>query len=131
MSQSSKLENLSRALQRLIEAAQVAKENDDSIIRDGLIQRFEFTYELVWKALKEYFELNGIVDKYSPKSVFKEAYAQNLINNEQTWLMIIDDRNLTSHIYNETVAKEIAERIISCYVKEFEVLTQKLAEERE
>jgi nucleotidyltransferase substrate binding protein (TIGR01987 family) len=85
MSQSGqKLENLIRALQRLQEAARAAEADDNAIIRDGLIQRFEFTYELAWKALKDYLEQNGIVDKYSPKGVFKEAYAQRLVGNEQT-----------------------------------------------
>lgn len=124
-----KLENLVKALGRLKEAAQMAKDNDDSIVRDGLIQRFEFTYELVWKALKEYLEENGIFERNSPKMVFKEAYALGIITNEQTWLSIIDDRNLTTHIYNEAVAVEIAGRIISSYLPEFEALAQKLMNE--
>lgn len=121
-----KLENLVKALGRLKEAAQMARDKDDSIVRDGLIQRFEFTYELVWKALKEYLEENGIFERNSPKTVFKEAYALGIITNEQTWLSIINDRNLTTHLYNEAVAIEIAGRIISSYLPEFEALTQKL-----
>jgi nucleotidyltransferase substrate binding protein (TIGR01987 family) len=87
-----KLENLVKALHRLKEAACAVQRKDDAIIRDGLIQRFEFTYELIWKALKEYLEENGIFGKNSPKAVFKQAYALGLITNEQTWLSVINDR---------------------------------------
>lgn len=124
-----KLSNFQNALKRLREAAAVLTENNGSdVIRDGVIQRFEFTYELAWKTIKEYLENVGIVDKNSPKAVIKEAYAQKLITNEQNWLIMINDRNLTSHIYNEEIAREVAERITGCYIIEFEALIKNLQE---
>jgi nucleotidyltransferase substrate binding protein (TIGR01987 family) len=98
------------------------KNNASDVVRDGVIQRFEFTYELAWKATKEYLEYLGIVDRNSPKAVIKEAYAQNLITSEQNWLLMINDRNLTSHVYKEEMAQEIAERIVNCYINEFDEL---------
>ncbi|HOJ10772.1 MAG TPA: nucleotidyltransferase substrate binding protein [Clostridiales bacterium] len=122
-----KLMNFSNALQRLKEAAKELEARDASdVIRDGVIQRFEFTYELAWKAAKEYLEDAGIVDKNSPKAVIKEAYAQKLISDEQTWLLMLNDRNLTTHAYKEEIAKEIAARIINSYISEFENLLLKM-----
>lgn len=123
----SKLTNFKNALDRLKEAAIEFNQTDASdVIRDGLIQRFEFTYELSWKTTKEYLEDIGIVDKNSPKAVIKEAYVQKLIVNEENWLLMLSDRNMTSHVYREEMAEEIAKRIAICYIKEFELLLEKL-----
>ena len=122
-----KLENFANALKRLNEAVVESKQaNASDVVRDGMIQRFEFTYELAWKTTKEYLEQLGIADLNSPKSVMKEAYARKIITDEETWLLIMKDRNLTPHVYREEVTIEIAERIMSRYVAEFEALLQKL-----
>lgn len=124
-----KLNNLNKALKRLKEAAvEMDKTHSSDVVRDGLIQRFEFTYELAWKATKDYLEDIGIMDKNSPKVVIKEAYAQKLICNEQIWLSMIKDRNMTSHLYKEAMAKEIAERIMNCYIHEFDKLVKALSD---
>lgn len=122
-----KLNNFYNALQRLKEGVIEFKQADASdVVRDGVIQRFEFTYELAWKTTKGYLEDLGIVDHNSPKAVFKEAFAQKLIVDEKNWLLMISDRNKTSHVYKEAMAKEIAERIASCYINEFELLLREL-----
>lgn len=122
-----KLNNFQNALQRLKEAAvELEKSNASDVVRDGLIQRFEFTYELAWKTTKEYLQDQGIVDKNSPKAVIKEAYAQKLILNEKNWLLMLNDRNMTLHLYKEEMSKEIAERITKCYIKELDDLLNKL-----
>ena len=102
------------------------KENASDVIRDGLIQRFEFTYELAWKTIKEYLEDIGIMDRNSPKAVIKEAYVQKIIINENNWLLMINDRNMTSNVYKEEMAEEIASRIVDCYIMEFDLLLEKL-----
>ncbi len=118
-----KLNNFSNAIKRLKEAIdEFEKNNISDVIRDGVIQRFEFTYELAWKTTKEYLEDIGIVDRNSPKAVIKEAYAQKLIVDEKNWLLMLADRNMTSHVYKEEMAEEIAERIINNYINEFENL---------
>ncbi|HHY05496.1 MAG TPA: nucleotidyltransferase [Clostridia bacterium] len=124
-----KLSNFKKALQRLKEAAeQFKQDNANDVIRDGVIQRFEFTYELAWKTTKDYLESIGIVDKNSPRAVFKEAYAQKLIMNEENWLLMLKDGNLTSHVYKEEIAEEITKRIINIYIREFDDLLSKLQE---
>lgn len=122
-----KLSSFYKAIERLKEAdKEYHKQGISDVIRDGFIQRFEFTYELSWKTTKVFLEGTGIVDLNSPKSVIKEAYAQKLICDEKNWLLMLNDRNLSSHIYKEDVAIEIAERISGCYIKEFEFLLKEL-----
>jgi len=124
-----KLSNFRNALQRLKEAAtELQQRSASDVVRDGVIQRFEFTYELAWKSTKEYLEDIGIVDKLSPKAVIKEAYAQKIILDEQNWLLMLQDRNMTSHVYKEEMAQEIAERITVHYINEFELLLQKFCQ---
>jgi len=118
-----KLINFEKAIARLKEAIDEYKQEDSSkVVRDGLIQRFEFTYELAWKTTKVYLEQIGIVDRNSPKAVIQEAYLQKLITNEENWILMIKDRNLTSHVYDEDMAEEIADRIADTYIVEFESL---------
>jgi len=124
----SKLSNFNNALQRLKEAVEEFKQQGASdVVRDGVIQRFEFTYELAWKTTKVFLEDTGIVDINSPKAVLKEAYAQKLISDEKNWLLMLNDRNMTSHMYKEEMAVEIAQRISDRYIKEFELLLRKIS----
>lgn len=119
-----KLENFSKALNRLKEAL---KEKESPLSIDGTIQRFEFTFEMAWKVLKKFLYYDGI-DTKSVRECIKKAYQTDYIDNEEVWLSILEDRNLTSHIYNENQAKTIYDRIISKYIKEFEILENKLKE---
>jgi len=115
-----KISNFQNALRRLKEATlELEKSNASDVVRDGVIRRFEFTYELAWKMTKEYLEDLGITDNNSPKAVIKEAFAQKLIFNEEIWLLMLKDRNMTTHVYKEEMAQEIADRIKKFYVKEF------------
>lgn len=123
-----KINNFKKALQRLEEAAnELYREKDRAVVRDALIYRFEFTYELAWKTTKDYLESLGIMDKNSPKAVIQEAYLQKLILNEDNWLTMIKDRNMTSHLYKEEMAKEISLRIINTYIKEFNDLLKSIS----
>jgi len=122
-----KLSNFNNALQRLKEAdKEFNTQGVSDVVRDGFIRRFEFTYELAWKTTKVYLEDTGMIDINSPKAVIKEAYAQKLISDEKNWLLMLNDRNMTSHMYKEDMAAEIAERISGRYIKEFELLFKEL-----
>lgn len=87
---------------------------DVSVIeRDAAIQRFEYSFEAVWKAVRAYlFEFEGI-DAASPKKVLRESRNVSLLSDEQTalGLEMVDDRNLTSHTYHEGLAQRIFERL--------------------
>lgn len=111
-----KYDNLKRAHARLQEACQVYDGKND-MIRDSVIQRFEFTYELTHRMLQEYMKYEGVtIENSFPRTIFKTAYANNLIDSEKLWLKLIEDRNATSHIYSEKMADPIADRICKDYV---------------
>ena len=106
--------NFSNALNKFIEAineeAILKEEGFYDIFLDLIIKRFEFTYEMSWKAIKRYLDFVGI-DAKTPRSAFKEAYAISLITNENIWLDMINQRNLSSHIYDEWEISDILYKI--------------------
>ena len=81
---------------------------------DACIQRFEFTIELFWKLLKRILESKGQEATY-PKDVLREAFKGMLINEEDVWLQMLEDRNKTSHAYNQDLADEIYNHITTNY----------------
>jgi nucleotidyltransferase substrate binding protein (TIGR01987 family) len=83
---------------------------------DGAIQRFEFTYELFWKFLKVHLQRQGIMVN-TPKECFKEAFKLGILQDEETALRIVDDRNLTTHLYDKATSREVFGRIKSVYFK--------------
>lgn len=78
--------------------------------RDSAIKRFELTFELSWKALKEYLAYKGIVCR-SPRDCLQEAFKVGLISDNPLWLQMIDDRNEAVHTYNERFAEKIYGRL--------------------
>lgn len=111
-----KFMNLKRAYMKLNEVSEIY-DGKNEIVRDSLIQRFEFTYELTHKTLKEFMKYLGVTLENSfPRTIYKKAYTNNLISDDKVWISLLEDRNSTSHIYNENLASEIAERIVHDYV---------------
>lgn len=102
------LDSLNASLERLGAALLIPE--DQPLAVDGTIQRFEFTFELFWKALQRLLADQGIAAN-SPKSVLQHAYRLGWLQNEEHWLKMLDDRNLTSHTYREPLALEIYRRI--------------------
>ena len=92
-----------KALSKLDEAL---KAETSELIRDAAIQRFEFSYELMWKSLKHVLKESGVIC-HSPKSCFKEAFSQGWIEDEELWLQMLSDRNLTTHTYDEALAVKV------------------------
>lgn len=106
----------------------VAEGNGD-IVLDVAVKRFEFTYEMAWKALKRFLDYLGI-DARAPRPVFKEAYAQGLLSDEQVWLDMIEMRNLSSHVYDEQEVSRILselERYLAAFDSLLKQLRQTLA----
>jgi len=101
---------LASALQRLDEVLQEDISIHNSFV-DATIQRFEFSIELFWKALKKKLFYGYGIDAQSPKTVLQQAYINKLISDEKIWLDMLKDRNLTSHTYNQELALEIYYRI--------------------
>lgn len=122
-----KLDDFQRACKRLDEATKLEPVND--IIFDGVIQRFEFTFELSWKLLKLHLEFTGIGELRSPRATIREAYAAGIIDNGDEWISMMEDRNKTSHIDDEEEAKIIYLKIVKKYNTLLNELAVKLEQE--
>ena len=110
-----KFQNFKNALNRLKEGILKFDESND-LLRDGLIQRFEFTFELAWKTLKVCFEEDGLIRLNAPKTVLREAFSAGIIKDDELWLAMLNDRNSTLHIYSEQLAIQICDNIKVKYV---------------
>ncbi len=121
-----KIENYKRAIAQLEEAvSRYQLSPEDTLYRDGLIQRFEFTVELAWKSIKEYLEDQGVVLSIaSPRGILKEAYAAGILDDGEQWNAILTARNLTSHVYDETTAAGIARQICTEFLPPLQALVQ-------
>lgn len=85
------------------------KEGFGDMFLDLVVKRFEFTYEMSWKALKRYLSYLGVEEK-SPRFIFKEAYSLNILTDESIWLDMIEQRNLSAHVYDEYQIKVILDK---------------------
>ena len=88
-------DDLVRSLDRLGEALRVGAEEPLAI--DGTIQRFEFTFELLWKSVRRLLAHQGI-EANSPRRALQQAYRLGWLDDEQRWLKLLEDRNLTSQL---------------------------------
>jgi len=116
------LKKLSSAVAKL---KQGTEEADTELEQDGVVQRFEFTFELLWKTLKLFLEEKGIICK-SPKDCLKEAFRMEWLNEEQVFLDMLEDRNRSSHIYDKEEAEQIFRRIKEKYAGAIEKVVEKL-----
>ena len=117
---SEKYRQLVDAVARLREALADYDKTELESVRDGVIQRFEFCTELAWKTMREYLIDQGYTELNSPKATIRQAFAFGLISDESGWLSLLEDRNLTSHIYNEATATEIFGHISQKYLALFD-----------
>ncbi|WP_297571781.1 HI0074 family nucleotidyltransferase substrate-binding subunit [uncultured Deefgea sp.] len=104
----------SRALARLkliqTESVQLRAEGFGDVVLDLNVQRFEFTFEMAWKALKRYLDFVGI-DSKNPRAIFKDAFAQGLLQDDALWLDMIEMRNLSSHVYDEREVSVLLDKV--------------------
>ncbi len=85
--------------------------------KDGVIQRFEFTFELAWKTLQDYFAQElGYTDVKGPRTVLKQAVKDGLVTDGYTWLQMLESRNELTHVYDETESRKILEDIVQIYL---------------
>jgi len=109
-----------KAFVQLANAVQIAKNRDLSDLeKQGLIQAFEFTHELAWKTLKDFLEASGESGIYGSKDATRKAYAAGLIDVGEIWMDMIQNRNRSSHTYNEAIANSIVEIILAEYFDAF------------
>ena len=103
------------AMERLKEAL-YENSSKASIVIDGTIKRFEFTFELSWKLAKVILEYHSI-ESSSPRLIIKEAFKFGLIKDGEGWIEMLEDRNKTSHIYDEKQALKVYDKIKNTHFK--------------
>ena len=96
----------------VIKLQEALNEKETEIIIDGVLHRFEFTFELAWKSMKDYLEYTGVIEKTgSPRETLQNAYQYNLINDGEEWINMMLARNSLSHLYDEEKSREIYAKI--------------------
>jgi len=119
-----RLEKFSNALERLKEG--LTKSADDDLYRDGIPQRFEFTFDLSWKTIKDYMEYQGIIPKIgSPREIIQLGFKQGIISDGEAWIQMMLSRNALSHLYDEKTSREIYGKIKMEYINLFNELKAK------
>lgn len=98
--------------------------------REGVIQRFKFTFELAWKTLKDYLENEGVIfEQITPRQVIKQAFSSKIIHEGELWIDMLTDRNLMTHTYDqkkfEKVILSISEKYIDALNTVYTLLKEK------
>ncbi|KPQ01054.1 MAG: Nucleotidyltransferase substrate binding protein like [Bacteroidetes bacterium HLUCCA01] len=119
-----RLSNYVKALEQLNDAVKLANErNLSKLEQQGLIQSFEYTHELAWQVMKDFFIYQGNPDIMGSRDATREAFANGLIEAGEIWMDMIKSRNLTSHTYNEEIASDIAQKIVDDYIHVFNMFS--------
>ncbi|MBM3953792.1 MAG: nucleotidyltransferase [Planctomycetes bacterium] len=115
-----RFENFDRALALLKDALSRGPSALNQLEKEGAVQRFEYTLELAWKTIKDYLEDSGVVlTAVTPRQVIKDAFTARVIDDGQTWIDMIDHRNLLSHTYDPANFEEAVDAIHDRYLAAF------------
>lgn len=125
-----RLEHYQKALARLSAAATLVARNYDDpeqedLLREGLVQRFEYTQELAWKVMKDYAEYQGYTDIQGSRDAIRTSLQMGIIT-DRTWMETIADRNITSHCYDEAEFMEVLTKVVNVYLPMFKALEEML-----
>lgn len=116
--------NFNKALQQLSKF--IAKGELNELEKQGLIQSFEYCYELAWNTIRDFYESQGEMGIQGSRDAIRLAFRRGLIENGDAWMDMMKSRTLTSHTYNEDVAEAIGQAIFDQYYPEFLRLQEKL-----
>lgn len=111
-----RFENFTRALALLREALAIPEDEVSNLEREGLVQRFHYTFELAWQVLADRLEREGVaLDVATPRRAVREAFAAGLLADGQLWIDMIADRNRTVHTYDETRLEAVVANVRARY----------------
>ena len=120
--------NFKQAMANLSNAVELSGQRPLSDLeKQGLIQAFEFTHELAWNVLKDYFAYQGNPAIAGSRDAVREAFKQGLLMDGEGWMQMIKSRNQTSHTYNQAVADEITSLITGRYHALFAAFAQQMS----
>lgn len=116
-----RFENYRRAYGLLRDAIELSKERSlTDLEREGVIQRFEITWELSWKLMKDLLSADGVVlETVTPRSVLRAAYQAQIIREGEIWMKALDARNRMSHTYDASTAERDVAEIAREYLRLF------------
>jgi nucleotidyltransferase substrate binding protein (TIGR01987 family) len=113
-----RLQNYQKALGQLQDAVALSRQRALSELEaQGLIQAFEFTHELAWNVMKDYFEYQGNSAITGSRDATREAFKHGLIADGELWMGMIKSRNQSSHTYQEAMAREIVRAVTEVYAE--------------
>ncbi len=122
-----RLNSYIKALKQLENAVKLSRIRDLSDLeKQGLIQSFEFTHELAWNTIKDFFKYRGNNQIFGSKDAVREAFSYGLIEDGGSWMKMIQSRNQSSHTYNEKTAEDIIESVVQQFYGEFEKFSIKM-----
>jgi len=122
-----RFQNFEKALSLLEDAVKISESRKlNDLEEQGLIQRFEFTHELAWNVIKDYFEYQGNTAITGSRDATREAFNKGLIEEGETWMEMIKSRNQSTHSYNDKIAKELKQRILNDYFRLFIAFKDKM-----
>lgn len=98
----------------IVSALSNSSSDQNDLLAEGLIQRYEYTHELAWKVMKDYEEYQGITDIMGSRDAIRVALRAGILDDDR-WMDTISDRNLTSHNYDDETAKHIVNNVINVY----------------
>jgi nucleotidyltransferase substrate binding protein (TIGR01987 family) len=123
--------NLKKALSNLDEAVKLSEERElTKLEKQGLIQSFEYTYELAWNTIRDFYSSKGEGDFQGSRDAFRLAFERGLIEDGQVFMNMIKSRQLSSHTYNEETADDIYQDIVNHYFCAFQELVERLQQEQ-
>ena len=121
--------NYCKALTQLENAVTLADTRPlTDLEKQGLVQAFEYTYELAWNTIKDFYENQGETNIQDSRDAFRLAFRRGLIEDGETWMQMIKDRSQTSHTYNESTVQNIVTDVLQLYYPQFKALAATLAE---
>ena len=97
-----------------------------NIEKQGLIKFFEFTYELSWNLMRDYSLYQGYQEIRGSRDAIRQAISMDLISDGETWMNMLESRNITAHTYDEKTADDILEKIITKYYPVLLALERKM-----
>ena len=120
--------NYLRAFRALDRAVELAANRDLSELEEqGLIQAFEFTHELGWNVLRAYLENQGLFGLVGSKDTARQAFQSGLITSGEAWMEMVQARNLTSHTYDQVLAKEVVTMVVEIFHPAFQELVERFS----
>ena len=120
--------NYRLALSRLGEGVSLARQRPlTDLEKQGLIQAFEFTHELAWNVMKDYFAYQGNTSIMGSRDAVREAFGKGLLEEGEGWMEMIKSRNQTSHTYNQHIADAIVGRILESYFPLFQSFSRRMS----